>query len=286
VPSISPTQDDIYSVLRSFLVTILPADTDIIQGQVNRVPEPSGNDFVVMTAIRRERIETNIDGVNGLVFVASISGTTMTVTQMLTPSSFGIGIGFAIGVTPIGDYGPGLTIGYPVTGTGVADGTIITALGTGTGGEGTYTISPSQTVTSETMSSGLGTFLQPTKVTIQLDVHGPNSADNAQVISTLMRDDFAVQQFAQFSSEAGIAIGFAIGLSAIGIGSAVDPIVPLYADDPRQMPFINAEQQYEWRWVIEALIQANQVVTVPQPFATSAQVGIVSVDAAYPARSN
>ena len=29
-------------------------------------------------------------------------------------------------------------------------------------------------------------------------------------------------------------------------------ITPLFASDPRQMPFVNAEQQYEDRYVIEA----------------------------------
>lgn len=47
-----------------------------------------------------------------------------------------------------------IAIGAGVTGSGVTSGTFVSALGTGTGGAGTYTISPSQTVGSETLTFG------------------------------------------------------------------------------------------------------------------------------------
>jgi hypothetical protein len=52
-----------------------------------------------------------------------------------------------------------LSIGVVLSGTGVTSGTTITALGTGTGGVGTYTVSASQTVSSTTItaSNALGT---------------------------------------------------------------------------------------------------------------------------------
>jgi len=63
-------------------------------------------------------------------FTASISGTTLTVTAVASG-----------------------TIGVDMTliGAGITAGTVITALGTGVGGTGTYTISNSQTIGSETM---------------------------------------------------------------------------------------------------------------------------------------
>jgi len=67
------------------------------------------------------------------VFTASISGTTLDVTAV----SSGI-----------------LSIGQRVYATGVTSGTFITALGTATGGTGTYTVGTSQTVSSMTMNSG------------------------------------------------------------------------------------------------------------------------------------
>ena len=46
-----------------------------------------------------------------------------------------------------------LAVGTQIYGSGVTSGTVITALGTGTGGVGTYTISPTQTVSSTTLTS-------------------------------------------------------------------------------------------------------------------------------------
>ena len=65
-------------------------------------------------------------------FTASISGTTLTVTTV----SAGQGT---------------LDVGQLITGQGVALGTVITALGTGTGGTGTYTVNISQTFASATV---------------------------------------------------------------------------------------------------------------------------------------
>ena len=70
--------------------------------------------------------------VGDFVGTGSISGTTLTVTAV-TSGSF--------------------AVGDPVTGTGVTANTYITALGTGTGGVGTYTVNTSQTVSSTTLSS-------------------------------------------------------------------------------------------------------------------------------------
>ena len=65
-------------------------------------------------------------------FTGSVSGTTLTV------SSVGSGA---------------LVVGQTLYGPGIAAGTIITALGTGTGGAGTYTVNTSQTVASEALSA-------------------------------------------------------------------------------------------------------------------------------------
>lgn len=74
-----------------------------------------------------------IDNPLGAVsFTGAIAGTTLT----------------AIAV-PVGTLG----VGSMVTGAGVAANTHITALGTGTGGPGTYTVNNTQTVASEAMSS-------------------------------------------------------------------------------------------------------------------------------------
>lgn len=222
----SVTESNVFTALRSFLLSVLPTATDVIKAQVNRVPEPANPNFVLMTPLRRERIETNIDSSADVLFTASIAGNVMTVTQV----SFGT-----------------IAIGNTVFGTGLAAGTLtITGQLTGTGGIGTYSVSLAQNLASQPFAAGLMNYMQPTEFTIQLDVHGPISGDNSQVITTLFRDDFAVQQF--------LTSGF--------------DVAPLYADSAKQIPFTNDQQQYEDRWVIEACLQANITVSIAQQFAS------------------
>lgn len=74
---------------------------------------------------------TTINSVSSPAIVTGdISGTTLTVSAVTSGT---------------------LKVGQTIEGTGITDGTIITALGTGTGGTGTYTVSASQTVASTTI---------------------------------------------------------------------------------------------------------------------------------------
>jgi hypothetical protein len=74
---------------------------------------------------------------NGAIFVASISGTTLSVTSV----SHGV-----------------VAVGQAIIGPGIAPGNVITALGTGTGGTGTYTVQYAQTVHRQTLSSSIAMF--------------------------------------------------------------------------------------------------------------------------------
>lgn len=239
----APTQSGIQTALRAFLLAILPSGVECIESQDNRVPEPHGTDFVVMTPIRRERLETNVDTYTDCAFTASIASGVMTVTQM------------QIGA---------ITIGNALLGVGVTAGTTITAQTGGTpGGVGTYTVSPSQTLGARTLACGSASIVQPTKVTVQLDVHSASvgdAADMAQTIATLFRDEFATSFFA-------------------GLGLDVSP---LYAEDPKQVPFQNAESQWETRYVVDVHLQANQIVSPPQAFADALAVDLINVEATYP----
>ncbi|NPT59115.1 baseplate J/gp47 family protein [Paraburkholderia elongata] len=81
-------------------------------------------------------VAENTSGVtSGAVFTGSIATTTLTVTAMTSGT---------------------IAVGQMVTGAGVAVGTVITALGTGTGGAGTYTVGISQTVSSTTLTAAIG----------------------------------------------------------------------------------------------------------------------------------
>src|ERR1700757_126628 len=107
-PTVSLSEEQTLQAMAAFLKAVLPDPTPIVFGLDNRVPEPQSGDFVVMTPIYAERIETNTDS---------------------------------------------YTDGYP------------SAPGT--------------------LSSH-----NPAIVTIQVDVHGPLSADNTQAIVTLFRSDW------------------------------------------------------------------------------------------------
>jgi hypothetical protein len=49
------------------------------------------------------------------------------------------------------------------------------------------------------------------------------------------------------------------------------------------MPFMNAEQQWETRWIVEAALQVNQLVTPPQQYADQVQPTFIPVDCEYSA---
>jgi len=68
----------------------------------------------------------------GAVVTGAIAGTTLTVSAVASGE---------------------LAVGDPISGSGVTAGTYITALGTGTGGTGTYTVSASQTAASTTITA-------------------------------------------------------------------------------------------------------------------------------------
>lgn len=231
-PSI--TQAQINKALGNLLQAMIPGLKTIV-GQVNRVAEALG-DYVVMWPLRRPRLATNVDSAVDTKFTGSIAATVMTVSAVAAGA---------------------ILAGRSFFGVGVAASSKIVAQLTGSpGGTGTYTISPPQTLSSRTLLAGSSNVEQSTEIVMQIDVHGPNSADNAQVISTLFRDDFGVQQLA----------------------TAAIAIAPLYADDPKQMPFVNAANQYEDRWVVEAHLQVNPVVTIPQQFADALSLDVIDLE--------
>ena len=240
----TPTQTQIQVALVGFLTAILPSGVPVVAGQVNKVPEPDEDDFCILWLLRRERIETNVDSTADVKFTGAIAGATLTVSSVAR-----------------GSISPGATL----FGVGVASNTVIQTQTGGTpGGMGTYTVSPTQTVASETLSSGATNATQNTQIVYQIDVHGPNSSDNAQVISTLFRDPWGVDWF-----------------NAYAVANGVN-VCPLFADDPRQVPFINAENQYETRWIVEAHLQSNQTVSVPQQYADAVTVTPISVNVSFP----
>ena len=218
----------------------------VIAGQQNRAAEPANPYFAVLTPISFRRLATNVDGSADCKFAGSISGTTLTVTAV--------------------DAGT-LAAGATVFGTGVAAGTRVVQQLSGSppGGAGTYQVSPSQTAAAQTFSAGRNTLTQTAEIMVQIDLHSPDSlaGDFAQTVSTALRDEYGVDFFA-------------------GLAAPLNGVVPYHADDPRQVPFINAEQQWEFRWTLDAVLGIDQVVAVPQEYADSAAVVTKDVSALYP----
>lgn len=216
----------------------------IIAGQPNRAVEPANPYFAVITPPRFTRAATNVDSMQDVKFSGSIAGTVMTVSAI------------AVGE---------IEVGAAVFGSGVAAGTSVVALGTGTGGIGTYVVAPSQNLAGETLSAGWKTLTQTAIADVEIDFHSPDTlaGDFAQIVSTAIRDEFGVDFFA-------------------GLAAPLNGVVPLYADDPHQVPFINAENQYEWRWILEAKVEVDQSIRVPQQFADAVDLTLVDVPAVYP----
>lgn len=233
----TPLETNIFTALRSFLLAVLPAGVEVVQAQQSRVPQPLNTNFILMTPLRRDRIETNIDSYTDVLFTASIAGTVLTVSDInfgiIVPGSTLFGVGLGTGATT--------SVGIQLSGSA--------------GGVGTYSVSPSQTVSSQLMAAGLTNYMQPTEVCIQCDVFGPASGDNSQIISTLFRDDFSVQQF--------LTSGF--------------DVTPLYCTDPKQVVFTDDASQYEDRWIIELHLQANIVISAAQQFSSQLNVILAEV---------
>ncbi|WP_233868721.1 phage neck terminator protein [Paraburkholderia adhaesiva] len=96
---------------------------------------------------------------------------------------------------------------------------------------------------------------QATKLTVQLDLHGPAGADATQLVTTLWRDTTACEALAEDGQTQGL------------------DLAPLYASEARQIPFVNGEQQVETRWSVDLVLQVNPAVAVPQDFAASLEIG-------------
>jgi len=162
--------EDIFTAVRAWLLSILPDGVEVLQTIVNKVAEPAGPDFVMMTIKAQTRKATNVETWD---------------TEAVDP------------------------------------------------------------VTVDAVQS--------TGMTLQLDCHGDNGRNFAQIITTLWRSDFACR-----------------ALLPAGIQ-------PLYHEGPHQAPFMNGEKQYENRWVLDIAFQASPVVSAPQDFAATLSVDLQGI---------
>lgn len=233
--SITPSSSDVHAAIRSFLLWLLPQGTEVIAAQSNRVPEPASQNFVIFTPLFDKRLSTNLDKYVDVAFMGSIAGTTLTVASIL----FGT-----------------IVLGSTLFGIGVASGTTIVGPPNANGQAGAYVVSPSQIVASRKMAAGNAVLTQAIEFSLQIDVHSSSltlSTDMARSITTAFRDMNASTYF---------------------IENYGGNITPIDADDPRQVPFINDQNQFETRWVITARLQVNASMSIPQQFADQLSVEI------------
>lgn len=110
----------------------------------------------------------------------------------------------------------------------------------------------------DTEDGGTEAIQQNAACHVQIDCYGPDSQDWAIMLTTLLRDPY-------------------------GCDALAPNVSPLHADDPKQIPLVDSEAQYEQRWLVEAVLQYNPIVTVPMQFFDEAVVSpIVNVEVTYP----
>lgn len=239
--TISPTQSDLQKALGNFLKGALPPDVRIIAAQPNMVAEPKEPNFALMSVISFRRLRTNQTKQSDVFFAGSLAGGVLTVSSV--------------------EFGE-ISAGAILFGADVPEGTAITKQLSGTaGGTGTYSINSSLTLSGRSLSAGIVTKEIGSEVVVQLDFHseGYDSAELAQTVSTLFRDSYATTYFN-------------------ALPAPLNRISPLYADDPTRRPFVNDQKNYEWRWVLDAHLQINQTISVPQQYADALNVVLIDVD--------
>ena len=245
--TVSFTESLGFQIIGNFLQTICsPYPIPIIRqlgntapGVNNRVPEPIAGDFIIMSSVYNPRLAYNITSYVDNIIVGSISGTTLTVTQVIKGS-------VPIGALIFDGNNPPQIAPNTV---------ILSQLSGNPNGTGTYSVSVSQTLNSQNLYPGVRTDIAPSQWVVQLDIHGPNSMQNVRTIDSLFRSDYATQFFA----------------------SQNFPGAPLYAGEPMQIPFENAEQQMEYRWVMELNMDVYIAIGTPQQFADQIVVTPIEV---------
>jgi hypothetical protein len=101
-------------------------------------------------------------------------------------------------------------------------------------------------------TAGYRSVVQPTDLAVQVDLYGEDAADNAGRLVALFADLAGVDWFSRDGK----------------------PVAPLYAEDARQVQFLDEASQYLDRRTVTVHLQVNQTVTAPQQFAAEVRVNL------------
>ena len=172
-------ESEVFTALRGFLLTCVPANTEVIRGQDNRVPMPIGDNFITMIPILKSSRFGNLTEYFDCLLDGSISTSVEGVTTLLVSTLH---------------YGE-IKIGAQIFGEGVADNTIVVEQLA----PDQFVVSVAQTLPlTINMAAGTKEFYTPTEMTVQLDVHGSDAANLSQIIITTMRDIYVSEVFSTF----------------------------------------------------------------------------------------
>jgi hypothetical protein len=200
-------------------------------------------------------------------FTGAISGTTLTVSAVASGN---------------------LAVGQTIYGTGIAAGTTITAVGTGTGGTGTYTVGVSQTVASEAL---IGAGALPTITGDILLGAGANSF-NVQAGSTTGavtelagQRNLVVSVATNAGSSANVDITKAEGHQVTSLAVGSGGVLTARVDPTFAVGAVNANGASTTTAIFDTTVHAGQSgADGAASFASGAQIGI-SLDAIQTAQS-
>lgn len=102
-------------------------------------------------------------------------------------------------------------------------------------------------------------ILESIELTVQIDCYGPQSTDEiegpedwANILSATLRDEY-------------------------GVTNLGPTLTPLYADDAQMIPLVNAEDQYEERWMVTARFEFDPTTVIPQEYANVLKIKLWDV---------
>jgi hypothetical protein len=114
----------------------------------------------------------------------------------------------------------------------------------------TFTVGGNAPPTEYTAEQGI-------ELAVQIDCYGRHSGTWAAIISTLFQDTY-------------------------GCNALAPNCQPLYCNEARMIPLVDEELQYEERWSLDAHVQFNPVVTVPQQYADGLELTLKDVNVEFP----
>jgi len=96
-------------------------------------------------------------------------------------------------------------------------------------------------------TDGTKTITQALQYGVQIDCYGDDASTWAWILTTILRDGYACLRMPA-------------------------NIQPMYATDPQMAPIVDGENQYNSRWLLTAVLQANVSMTFAQDFFNEASV--------------